>query len=359
MSEAVNRRWVLRRRTEDLVSAEDFELQHRPLPGLTAGAAVIRTLYLSFDPTQRGWLNDAPGYMPPVLIGEPMRAVGLAQVVESARPDLRPGDLVQGLMSWQDYASTAELAAHAVRRVVAAGPLSHLLSIFGITGITAYIGTVIVAAVREGDVVVVSGAAGATGSVAGQIARLCGARSVIGIAGTDEKCRWLTEIAGFDAAINYRTDKLSARLRELAPSGIDVFFDNVGGGVLDTVLLNIARNARVVLCGGIASGYGVKLPPGPKHYMQLIFKSATMRGFLLMHYAQHGAEALTALQGWVRAGDLRFAEDIVDGLELAPATLRRLFEGKNLGKQLLKVSDPPLALNGDPAALDLEGTWVF
>jgi NADPH-dependent curcumin reductase CurA len=348
MNAPVNRRWVLRRRPDGLVGTEDFELEVVPLPAPEAGAALVRTLYLSFDPTQRGWLNDAPSYMPPVAIGEPMRAYGMGQVIESNRADLSPGDLVQGFLSWQDYVSTVDLAAYPLQKIAPSLPLSHTLSIFGVTGITAYVGTVIVGAVRAGDVVVVSGAAGATGSVAGQIARLRGASRVIGIAGSEDKCRWLTETAGFDAAINYRTEKVSARVRELAPSGVDLFFDNVGGPVLDALLLNLAMHGRVLICGGISSGYGVKMPPGPKHYMQLVFKSATMRGFLLPHYTDRYDEALAALQEWVRAGQLRFAEDIVDGLDHAPDTLRRLFEGKNLGKQLLKVADPPLPMNFAP-----------
>jgi len=348
MNAPVNRRWVLRRRPDGLVGAEDFELEVVPLPAPEAGAALVRTLYLSFDPTQRGWLNDAPSYMPPVAIGEPMRAYGMGQVIESNRADLSPGDLVQGFLSWQDYVSTGDLTAYPLQKIAPSLPLSHALSIFGVTGITAYVGTVIVGAVRAGDVVVVSGAAGATVSVAVQIARLRGASRVIGIAGSEDKCRWLTDTAGFDAAINYRTEKVSARVRELAPSGVDLFFDNVGGPVLDALLLNLAMHGRIVICGGISSGYGVKMPPGPKHYMQLVFKSATMQGFLLPHYTDRYDEAHAALHDWVGAGKLRFAEDIVDGLEHAPDTLRRLFEGKNLGKQLLKVADPPLPMKFAP-----------
>lgn len=355
MSDRINRRWVLRRRPEALVAAGDFELLTLPLPALAPGAALLRTLYLSFDPTQRGWLNDAPSYMPPVGIGEPMRAYGLAQVVESRSPEFAPGDLLQGFLSWQDYLCTADLGAYPLQKVAALAPLSNLLSIFGVTGLTAYVGTVVVGAAREGDVVVVSGAAGATGSVAGQIARLRGAARVIGIAGSDEKCRWLTQTANFDAAINHRTEKVSARLRELVPTGVDLYFDNVGGPVLDAVLLNLAMHARIVICGGISSGYGVRMPPGPKHYMQLVFKSASMQGFLLPHYAGRYAEALAALQRWVRNSQLRFAEDIVPGLEHAPDTLRRLFEGGNLGKQLLKVADPPLPFNTGPGIAN----WVI
>ena len=349
MNEPLNRQWLLRDRPELLVQPDNFELRECAIPALGPDDALLRTLYLSFDPTQRGWLNDAPGYMPPVQVGEPMRAVGLAQVIRSNRDDLRPGDLLQGIISWQDYVTTSASSPLPLKKVAPVPTLTHLLSIYGLTGVTAYVGTLLVGEVREGDVVVVSGAAGATGSVAGQIARLKGASTVIGIAGGPEKCRWLIDQAGFDAAIDYRAEKVSARLRELAPRGIDLFFDNVGGDALEAALLNLAVRGRVVICGGIASGYGVKIPPGPKHYMQLVFKSASMRGFLLTHYGEHSGEAVAALKAWVAAGKIRFAEDVVDGLEFAPATLRRLFEGKNLGKQLLRVAAPPLPFITTPS----------
>jgi len=339
-----NRQWVLRRRPEGLVSVEDFELLDAAVPALTTGGALVRTLYFSFDPTQRGWLNDAPGYMPPVQIGEPMRAVGIGQIVDSNRADLKRGDLVQGLMSWQEYFlhddKPHDPTFRSLQKIAADVPLTDRLSVFGLTGTTAYFGMVDVGAVRVGDVVVVSGAAGATGSIAGQIARIKGASKLIGIAGGADKCRWLVEKGGFDAAIDYRGEKVAKRLRELAPQGVDLFFDNVGGDILDAVLLNLAFRARVVICGGISSGYGTKMAPGPKHYMQLVFKSARMEGFLLMTYADRMGEAVGELKGWVGAGKLKYEVDVVQGFEHAPDTLRRLFEGRNFGKQLLKVADP-------------------
>jgi NADPH-dependent curcumin reductase CurA len=286
--------------------------------------------------------------MPPVQIGEAMRAAGIGQVVESNRPDLKPGDLLQGLMSWQDYFLYAEPAGEqsftSLQKIPADVSLTDRLSVYGLTGTTAYFGMLEVGKVKAGDTVVVSGAAGATGSIAGQIAKIKGAAQLIGIAGGEAKCRWLVEKAGFDAAIDYRKERLGSRLRELAPKGVDLFYDNVGGDVLDSVMLNLAFRARIVICGGISSGYGIKMAPGPKHYMQLVFKSARMEGFLLMNYAQRMDEAVAQLKQWVGDGRLHYEVDVAQGLENAPDTLRRLFEGRNFGKQLLKVADPTLPL---------------
>jgi NADPH-dependent curcumin reductase CurA len=343
----VNRQWILKRRPESLVSDDDFELRSGSVPTLSPDSALVRTLYFSFDPTQRGWLNDAPGYMPPVQIGETMRAAGIGQVVQSNRADFQPGDLVQGMLSWQDFVLISGKQTWPLEKISPRLSLTDRLSVYGLTGVTAYFGMLEVGAVRAGDVVVVSGAAGATGSVAGQIAKIKGASCVIGIAGGADKCKWLVDKAGFDAAIDYRSEKVGARLRTLAPKGVDLFFDNVGGEILDSVLLNLAYRARVVICGGISSGYGVKIPPGPKHYMQLVFKSAKMEGFLLLTYQQRMGEAVQALQQWVDAGRLHYEVDVAEGLEKAPAALRRLFEGRNFGKQLLKVADPPIPTRGD------------
>jgi NADPH-dependent curcumin reductase CurA len=284
-------------------------------------------------------MNDRPGYMPPVQIGEPMRASGIGQVIVSRDPRLAAGDIVEGLLSWQDFSVADRDAAAGLRKIDPRYPLTWQLGVLGITGITGYIGMTRVGEVKAGQTVVVSGAAGATGSVASQVARLAGAR-VIGIAGGADKCRWLTETAGLDAAIDYRSERVIKRLAELCPNGVDLFFDNVGGETLDAVLANLAMRGRIVICGGISSGYGTELPPGPKYYMQLVFKSARMEGFLVLHYAKYFADALEHLAPWVQDGRIRFEEDIVAGLENAPAALRRLFEGANRGKQILKVADP-------------------
>jgi NADPH-dependent curcumin reductase CurA len=348
----VNRQWLLKRRPEAAISADDFEFREVPLEPLSDGEARLRVLWLSFDPAQRGWINESPGYVAAVAIGAPMRAGAIAQVVESRHAELKVGDLVQGTFGWQDYVTLpanppAEFAAiYPVRRIRPQGPMTHELGVYGITGLTAYFGMLDLGEPGAGDTVVVSGAAGATGSVAGQIAKLKGAR-VIGIAGGPAKCRFLTERCGFDAAIDYRNEKISKRLKELAPDGIDVFYDNVGGEALDAALVNLAKHARVVLCGGISSGYGTSLPPGPKFYMQLVIRSATMRGFLVLDFKERFPQAIRDLSQWVAAGRIHVAEDIVEGFERAPATLRRLFEGGNLGKQLLKVADPPLPVRLD------------
>jgi NADPH-dependent curcumin reductase CurA len=218
-----------------------------------------------------------------------------------------------------------------------------MLGVLGVTGLTAYFGMIDVGQVAEDDTVVVSGAAGATGSVAGQIAAIKGASRVIGIAGGPEKCAWLTDVAGFDVAIDYRTENVLTRLADEAPNGIDVVFENVGGDILDASLANLAMRARVVLCGAISTYNAVELPPGPRNYLQLVIKRARIEGFLVLDYVARFGEAVEALHGWANQGRVCYAEDIQEGLENAPTTLRRLFSGQNFGKQLLKIADPPIA----------------
>lgn len=334
-----NRQWRLLARPQAQVEDRHFEWAETAIPEPDDGEILVQVLYLSFDPTQRGWLNDVPSYVPPVKLGEVMRAGAIGRVIESRNPEYREGDLVQGTFGWQEYCATSGSGVFPVSKVPENIPPTYCLSVLGITGLTAYFGMQRIARPAAGDTVVVSGAAGATGSVAGQIARLMGAEKVVGIAGGPEKCTWLLEQAGFDAAIDYRQESVAKRLGDLCPKGVNVFFDNVGGPILDDVLLNMALRGRIALCGGISSGYGLDLPEGPRHYMQLVIRRCVMEGFIVLDYVDEFPAAVAQISAWLNQGKIHFQEDIQEGLENAPATLRRLFEGKNIGKQLLKVAD--------------------
>jgi hypothetical protein len=320
-----------------MVKESDFEYVETKIPKALDGTLVVRTLYVSFDPTMRGWMEDRKSYLPPVAIGEPMRASGVGQVVESRLDGFEPGDFVHGLLGWQEYA----LCGLGMVKVPEGMPITLPLHLFGITGLTAYFGMLEIGKPKSGETVVVSGAAGATGSIAGQIARIQGAR-VIGIAGGRTKCDWLTGEARFDAAIDYKGEDVAERLRELCPDGIDVYFDNVGGDILDAALAQLAMRARVVLCGGIARYNDEKPAPGPSNYLNLVLQRARMEGFLVLDYFSRFAEGSAELAGWLGEGQLVYAEDVQHGFENAPKTFLRLFSGKNLGKQLLKLADPPI-----------------
>ena len=340
---AENRQLVLVNRPLGAVQDSDFELKMTPVPAPGPGQFLVRVLWIGFDPAQRGWLNDVASYVPPVRIGAVMRAMGVGQVVESRSPDFAVGTLVQGVLGWQDYVVTDGHGPLMIRRVPAGVSPRAMLGVYGITGLTAYFGLLDVGRPAEDELVVVSGAAGATGSVAGQIARIMGCRT-IGIAGGPEKCAWVRDVAHFDQVIDYKNEDVAARIAELAGDGIDVYFDNVGGSILEACLEHLAMRGRVVLCGGISSGYTAEGPPsGPHNYLRLVTRSARMEGFLVLDYLSRFAEGVTELRRWVESGAIVVAEDIQVGLENAPATLRRLFEGQNLGKQLLKVADPPVA----------------
>ena len=337
----VNRQWVLARRPKGIVGPDNFSFQEAPLPALEEGGVLLRNLMLSFDPTQRGWMEDHPSYVPPVRIGEVMRAGGVGQVIESRNPDFAVGDYVQGLIGWQDYCATSAAGPLTLSKVPDGVPPRLMLSVLGLTGLTAYFGMLELGAPKEGETVLVSGAAGATGSVAAQLARIRGCR-VVGIAGGSEKCRWLLDEAQLDAAIDYKSEDVRARVGECCPDGVHVYFDNVGGEILEAALDHIAIGARVVLCGGI-SGYNAEVPePGPSNLMNLVLRRGRMEGFIIIDYAARFGEAIPVLLDWVSRGELKYAEDVQHGLENAPTTLRRLFEGKNLGKQLLEIAAPPI-----------------
>ncbi len=337
MSDRNNRAWLLARRPYGMVSPQDFEFVETQVPDLAPGEYLVRNLYISFDPTMRGWMEDRQSYMPPVALGEVMRCSTVGQVVDSKNAAYAPGDIVSGLFGMQEWAVGGQGFMHGT--VAPEGvPPTWLLGVAGLTGMTAYFGLLEIGKPEPGETVLVSGAAGATGSIAAQIAKLKGCR-VVGIAGGTKKCDWLTKEAGLDAAIDYKSESVAERIRVLCPDGVDVYFDNVGGPILDAALANLAQRARVVMCGGI-SGYSEKEPPaGPRNLMNLVIQRARMEGFIIVDYVPRFPEASNQLVEWVREGKIVHQEDIQEGIENAPETFLRLFRGQNLGKQLLKVGE--------------------
>ncbi len=333
-----NRQWLLVSRPQDMFSEQNFKWKETPTPTPKDGEILVRNLWLSCDPTQIGWMK-ADTYVPKVPLGDVMRALGVGQVVESRNSAFKVGDLVTGLVGWQDYLAAGGVGATPVQGVPPGVPPELALSLFG-TGVTAYFGVTDVGKLRAGETFVVSSAAGAVGSIAGQIAKILGAR-VVGIAGGPAKCEWLRKEAGFDVAIDYRAEKVGPRLSEACPQGIDVYFDNVGGEILDEVLARINLHARVVMCGAISNYVSWEFWP-LRNYPLLIRKRGRMEGFLIFDYAARFSEAVPVLAAWLADGRLKQKLDIAVGLENAPKTLARLFKGENFGKQLLKVADPPL-----------------
>ncbi|HEY7947685.1 MAG TPA: NADP-dependent oxidoreductase [Acidimicrobiales bacterium] len=335
-SPAGNRRLVLAERPSGMVDAKTVRLEQEPAPEPGPAEALVRVRYLSIDPTIRTWMNDTPGYLPAIAIGDVVRGGGIGEVVKSSSDRYSEGDLVFGMTGWQDYALVDESAGAMQVLPVGIDPLAAL-SVFGVTGMTAYFGLLDVGRLVEGDTVVISGAAGATGSVVGQIAKIKGAGRVVGIAGTAEKCAWLTDELGFDAAVNYRTDNVGATLRHLCPKGIDLYFDNVGGQILDTCLGQLALRGRVVLCGAISTYNEAGPVTGPGNYRNLIVVRGRMEGFLILDYLDRFPEAQAAMFGWLAEGKMLHSEHVVEGLENAPDALNLLFTGGNTGKVIVKV----------------------
>jgi NADPH-dependent curcumin reductase CurA len=312
----------------------DFRLVAVPVPRIGPGQALLKIRWLGFDPAQKGWMENFGDYVAPMAIGDVMRGTAIGEVVESNNPALSVGSLHSGMMGWSEYWVTD---GHGLTPVDPALPPVAMLAFMGLTGMTAWHGLYEIGRPKAGDTVVVSGAAGATGSVVGQLARIAGCR-VIGIAGGAEKCRWLTEEAGYDVAIDYREGAVGARLKEAAPNGVDVVFDNVGGATLDAMLEQIATGARVVLCGGISRYETGGLPAGPAHYFNLVMRRATMQGFIVLDHVDRFPAMRARLRDLALDGKLAWQVDEQIGFENAPATLRRLFEGKNRGKQVLRVA---------------------
>lgn len=336
----VNRRWVLARRPEGKLQDRDFARADAELTDLGPGEVRVRVTHLSFDASQRLW-TSVDSYMPAVPLGSVMRAMGVGQVVASNHADFKPGQLIRGLLGWQDYLQDKGEALLGPLTSMPAGitPVQGL-GVMGLTSLTAWFGVNEILKPRPGEVALVSGAAGATGSVAGQVLKAAGAR-VIGIAGGAEKTQWVKDVAKFDECIDYKNEDVSARLAALAPQGVNMVYENVGGEILDAALEHLAKYARVALCGAV-SGYDTADFQGLKNYMNLVYKYGRIEGFLMGDYFPRAAEAVEGLAALQAKGQLAFEVDLQEGFDNIPATLRRLYAGDNRGKQLLKIADLPL-----------------
>ncbi|MEV0531917.1 NADP-dependent oxidoreductase [Kitasatospora sp. NPDC050463] len=334
MLSAENRQIRLARRPVGEVSPEDWEHVTEPAVAPGEGLFAGRTRFLSLDPAMRGWLDDRPSYLPPVGLGEVMRAGSVVEITESNHPDFTIGDLVVGFFGVQEHVVSDGKGVLRIDPAVA--PPSTFLGALGSPGMTAYFGLLDVGALKEGETVVVSGAAGAVGSLVGQIAKAKGCR-VIGIAGGAEKCALLTGELGFDAAIDYRAENVKKALRTQAPDGIDVYFDNVGGEILDAALACLAMHARVVVCGAI-SQYNTTAVQGPANYLSLLVRRARMEGFVVFDYAPRFKEAAREIGGWIAEGRIKVLEHVVRGtVDDFPQTLQMLFRGENTGKLVLEL----------------------
>ena len=333
---AKNRRMVLSARPHGLVddTVVREELSEVPQPG--NGEALARVRWLSIDPTIRTWMDDRPGYLPPIGVGDVVRGAGVAEIVESRSPRYAVGDAVYGMTGWQDYTLVGE-GDRSMQVLPSGVEPTTALNVFGVNGMTAWFGLLEVGALQHGDTVVVSGAAGATGSLVGQIARLKGAHRVVGIAGSPEKCQWITGTLGFDAAVDYRHEDVAAALRRHCPEGIDLYFDNVGGEILDICLGQLAMRGRVVLCGAISQYNATKRPAGPSNVVNLIPRRGRMEGFIILDYVERFAGAQLELAGWLAEDKIVHAEHVVEGLERAPEALNMLFTGANIGKVVVKL----------------------
>jgi len=333
--DAMNRQVRLAARPVGLPKPSDWEHTEEPVAEPADGEVLVKVRYLSLDPAMRGWMNDGRSYVPPVGIGEVMRAGGCGEVIASRHPDFEPGDHVSGVTGAQEYAMLGGDGLIKIDPDLA--PLPVHIGTLGMPGMTAYFGLLDIGKPQEGDTVVVSGAAGAVGSVVGQIAKIKGCRAV-GIAGGEEKCRHVVEELGFDACIDYKSENVGKALRQHCPNGINVYFDNVGGEILDAALAGLARHARVVLCGAISQYNATDGMRGPANYMSLLVNRASMTGFLVFDFADRYAEAAGEMGAWMAAGRLKTFEDIATGgVANFPETLLRLFRGENTGKLVLEL----------------------
>lgn len=334
-----NRQWILRQRPRGLIQPGDLELVESPIPDLKEAQVLVRTVYLSLDPTNRTWMNDAEGYLPPVGLGEVMRGLTLGVVEQSRSDRFKVGDVVSPMSGgWADYAVVGEDGLRPVHRFPGL-PLTANASVLGMTGLTAYFGVTDVLKPQPGETMVISAAAGAVGSIAGQVAKQRGAR-VIGIAGGPDKCRWLTEELGFDGAIDYKNEDVGAALDRLAPNGIDLNFENVGGDIMIAVWNRLNVHARMAVCGLISAYNATKMPPSP-NFSRIITHRLNVKGFLVMDYAPRAREMVAEMGPWLADGSVKWKVHVDHGLEGALDSLNRLFTGDHDGKLLVRVSEEP------------------
>ena len=332
---STNRQVRLAARPSGLPKPSDWELTEEPVPTPGPGQLVTAVSHISLDPAMRGWMNAGASYIDPVEIGDVMRAAAVGRVLASEHPEFEPGDHVYGNFGVQEYALSDGKGLLAIDPSLAPPPT--YLGTLGLSGLTAYFGLLDVGRLKEGDTVVVSGAAGAVGSAAGQIAKIKGAR-VIGIAGGEAKCRWLTDELGFDAAIDYKAQDVRRALRESAPAGVDIYFDNVGGDILDAVLTRLARGARIVICGAVSQYNATDGVRGPDNYLALLVARASMIGMVVFDYAPRYREAAAEIAVWLADGRMISREDVLDGgVHTFPEALLKLFAGENIGKLVLQV----------------------
>jgi NADPH-dependent curcumin reductase len=334
-----NRQYRLAARPVGLAKASDWKLTTEPVADPAEGQVLVKVLQLSLDPAMRGWMNEGRSYIAPVGIGEVMRAGGIGKVVASKNPAFAAGDLVAGAFGIQEYCLVTDLKQTGLHKVdPRLGTPAQWLNALGMPGMTAYFGLLEVGQPKEGDTVVVSGAAGAVGQTVGQVARIKGCR-VVGIAGGKAKCDFVVNELKFDACIDYKAGNLREGLKQHCPKGVDVYFDNVGGDILDTVLTRINRGARIVICGAISQYNNTTPVKGPSNYLMLLVARARMQGMVVFDYADRYGTAIKDIAQWMKEGKFVSREDIVPGIENFPATMNRLFSGENFGKLVLKVAD--------------------
>ena len=334
-----NRQWVLRKRPQGLIQDGDLELVESPVRELKDGEVLVRTIYLSLDPTNRTWMNDAVGYLPPVGLGDVMRGLTLGVVEQSKSERFAVGDVVTTAMGgWADYAVVPETGLRPVHRAPGL-PLTANMSVLGMTGLTAYFGVTDVLKAKGGETLVISAAAGAVGSIAGQIAKQRGAR-VIGIAGGPQKCAWLTDELGFDAAVDYKNEDVGEALDRLAPDGVDLNFENVGGDIMIAVFNRLKVHGRMAVCGLVSSYNATKMPPSP-NIGRIITHRLSIQGFLVLDYAPRAKEMVAEMGPWLADGRVKWKVHVDDGLEGAVQSLNRLFTGDHDGKLLVRVSEEP------------------